>query len=82
MSAQIAVPVAIVLLWLSSLSAQVGRVWPNFQSEEKAQSQQEEKSAKGKSQQAGKSSSHSKPRKIGQSSPAAASKEGQHQRQD
>lgn len=82
MSAQIAVPVAIVLLWLASLSAQVGRVWPNFQTEQKAQSQQEEKSEKGKPQQAGKSSSQSKPRKIGQSSPAAASKEEQHQRPD
>jgi hypothetical protein len=81
MPAQIAVPVAIVLLWLSSLSAQVGRVWPNFQSEQKAQSEQEEKSVKGKSQQAGKSSSPSEHRKIGQSSPTAASKDG-HQRQD
>jgi hypothetical protein len=41
MFAQIAVPAEIVLLRLSSLSAQVARVWPNFPSEQKAADDEE-----------------------------------------
>lgn len=75
-----AIPVAIVVLWVASLSAQVGVVWPNYASE-KAKSEpaekgaSEEKSEKGKSLQPKKSSSESRPRGADQSSPAAAPKE-------
>ncbi len=79
------VPAAIVALWLASLAAQVGVVWPNYQSEQKEKSEQtgkssaEEKSEKGKSQQGEKSSPESEPRRADQSSPTAASKERRHQ---
>jgi cytoskeletal protein RodZ len=85
---QIAVPVAIVVFWVASLSAQVGVVWPNYQSEQKEKSEQtgksasEEKSEKGKSTQGEKNSSESKARRADQSSPAAASKEKRRQHQD
>ena len=68
-----AVPVAIVVLWVASLSAQVGVVWPNYEAE-KAKSEQadkgtsEEKSEKVKSEQAGKRSSKNKQRKADESS--------------
>ncbi len=83
-----AVPAAIVALWLASLTAQIGVVWPNYQSEQKEKSEQtgtssaEEKSENGKSQQREKSSPESKPRRADQSSPTAASKERRRQHQE
>ena len=82
-----AVPVAIVVLWVASLSAQVGVVWPNYQaelakSEQAEKGASEEKSEKGKSPQTKKSSSESKPRRADQSSSAVASKEKRHQHQE
>jgi len=80
MFAQIAVPVAIVVVWLGSLSAQVGVVWPNYQAELKAESERAEKEASGeksektKSEQAEKRSSKNKPRKADESSSEAVSK--------
>jgi len=84
----VAVPVAIVVLWLASLSAQVGVVWPNYQSEQKDKSEQsdkgssDDKSKKGKSGQADESSSKSKPPKADKSSSAAGSKGKEHKHQD
>jgi cytoskeletal protein RodZ len=51
-----AVPIAIVVLWLAGLSAQVGVVWPNYEAEQKKADQaekgaSEEKSKKAKSEQ-------------------------------
>jgi hypothetical protein len=96
MSAQIAVPVAIGLLWLVSLSAQVGVVWPNYQAEQKAAEEKSEKgkseqadkgssgekAEKDKSEQADKSSSKNKPRKADESSSTAASKGRRRQHRD
>lgn len=61
-----AVPVAIVVLWLASLSAQVGVVWPNYEAEQKKAEQEEkgasqEKSKKAKSEQGNKSEQGEKP---------------------
>ena len=61
-----AVPVAIVVLWLASLSAQVGVVWPNYEAEQKKAEQaqkgaSEEKSKKAKSEQGNKSEQGKKP---------------------
>ena len=88
MSGTIAVPAAILSLWLLSLSAQVGTVWPNYQSEQKDKSQQsdksssEDKSKKDKFEQANESSSKNKPRKADGSSSAVVPKGRQHKRED
>jgi hypothetical protein len=81
-----AVPVAIVVLWVASVSAQVGVVWPNYEAE-KAKSEQAEKGAseekpeKAKSEQAEKRSAKNKPRKAGESSSDAVST-GKRKKQD
>jgi hypothetical protein len=82
----LAVPAAIVALWVASLAAQVGVVWPNFEiekakSEQAEKSSSEDKSKKDKSQQAEESSPKNRPRKADRSSSAGASKgkERQHQ---
>jgi hypothetical protein len=83
-----AVPVAIVVLWLGSLSAQVGVVWPNYETEQKAKSEQaekgasEEKSEKAKSEQAEKRLAKNKPRKADEGSSEAVSTGTRKQRQD
>jgi cytoskeletal protein RodZ len=83
----VAVPVVIAVLWLASLSAQVGVVWPNY-AEQKDKSEQsdkgssEDKSKKGKSDQADEGSSKSKSPKAGKSSSAAGSKAREHKQQD
>src|SRR5579883_2082551 len=64
-----AVPVAIVVLWVASVSAQVGVVWPNYEAE------------KAKSEQAEKGSAKNKPRKAGESSSDAVST-GKRKKQD
>jgi len=74
-----AVPAAIVALWVASLAAQVGVVWPNYEiekakSEQAEKSSSEDKSKKDKSQQAEESSSKNRPRKADRSSSAGASK--------
>lgn len=82
-----AVPVAIVALWVASLSAQVGVVWPNYEAEQKAKSEQgekgasDEKSEKSKSEQAEKRSAKNKTRKADESSSetVSAGKRKQHQ---
>jgi Stringent starvation protein B len=61
-----AVPIAIVVLFLASLSAQVGVVWPNYEAEQKKAEQtekgaSEEKSKKAKSEQGNKSEKGEKP---------------------
>ena len=87
MSAQFVAPVAIVVLWLASLTAQVGVVWPNYEAE-KAKSEQaekgasEEKSEKAKSEQAEKRSAKNKSRKADESSSEAASTGKRKQRQE
>jgi hypothetical protein len=74
-----AVPVAIAVLWLGSLSAQVGVVWPNFEAEQKAKSEQAEKGAsegkseKAKSVQTEKRAAKNKARKAGERSSEAVS---------
>jgi cytoskeletal protein RodZ len=60
-----AVPIAIIVLWLASLSAQVGVVWPNYEAEQKKAEQaekgaSEEKSKKAKSEQGKKPASKNK----------------------
>jgi cytoskeletal protein RodZ len=62
----LAVPVAIVVLWVATLSAQVGVVWPNYETEQKKAEQaekgaSEEKSKKAKSEQGNKSEQGKKP---------------------
>lgn len=70
----LAVPAAIVVLWLASVSAQVGVVWPNYEAEQKAKSEQAEKGAseekpeKAKSEQAEKRAAKNRPRKADESS--------------
>lgn len=62
----LAVPVAIVVLFLASLSAQVGVVWPNYEAEQKKAEQaekgaSEEKSKRDKSERGNKSEQGEKP---------------------
>jgi cytoskeletal protein RodZ len=69
-----AVPVAIVVLWIASVSAQVGVVWPNYEAEQKKAEQaekgaSEEKSKKAKSEQG--PASKNKTRKADESSSEA-----------
>jgi hypothetical protein len=85
-----AVPVAIVALWLGSLAAQVGVVWPNYEAElkkaeqaEKGASESEKaKSEKAKSEQGEKRASKNKHRKGDESSSEAVSTGKRKQQQD
>jgi hypothetical protein len=89
----IAVPVAILVAAVTSLSAQLYYVWPNYQTEQKERSEQaggssskdkskkeDESSSKDKSEQSGESSSKDKSAKSDKSSPAAMAKGKQYPR--
>jgi hypothetical protein len=83
-----AVPVAIAVLWFGSLSAQVGVVWPNFEAEQKAKSEQaekgtsDEKSEKVKSEQAETRAAKNRPRKADERSSEAVSAGKRKQRRE
>ena len=77
----IAVPIAIGVAMVASLSAQLFYSWPNYKTEQKEISEQAAKSSsKDKSEQKDESSSKDKSGKSDESSPAVVSSTKRHSR--